>query len=143
MYKLAFFCIPAYGHTNPTIEVVRELIGNGVEVWYFSFAEFKEKIESTGAHFIGCDDFDINIDANPDNASRLAKDIGFSIHLLVNSTFAMDETMCSYLKEIKPDCVIADSMAVWGKFAALKLGIPFISSTTTFAFNQYSSRIRY
>ena len=22
--KLAWFCIPAYGHTNPTIEVVRE-----------------------------------------------------------------------------------------------------------------------
>ena len=26
MSKIVFFCIPAYGHTNPTIEVVRELV---------------------------------------------------------------------------------------------------------------------
>ena len=32
-------------------------------------------------------------------------------------------------------------MAVWGKAVAMKLGIPFVSSTTTFAFNQYSSKI--
>lgn len=36
---------------------------------------------------------------------------------------------------------MADSMAVWGKAAAMKLGIPFVSSTTTFAFNQYSAKI--
>ena len=33
MSKIAFFCIPAHGHTNPTLEVVKELIKdmNGVE----------------------------------------------------------------------------------------------------------------
>ena len=25
MSKIVFFCIPAYGHTNPTLGVVREL----------------------------------------------------------------------------------------------------------------------
>jgi MGT family glycosyltransferase len=32
-------------------------------------------------------------------------------------------------------------MAFWGKLIAKKLGIPFVSSTTTFAFNQYSARV--
>ena len=32
-------------------------------------------------------------------------------------------------------------MAVWGKAVARKLGIPFVSSTTTFAFNQHSAKI--
>ena len=32
-------------------------------------------------------------------------------------------------------------MAVWGKAVAKKLGIPFISSTTTFAFNRYSVKV--
>lgn len=45
------------------------------------------------------------------------------------------------MQKLKPDCIVADSMAVWGKAVALKLGIPFVSSTTTFAFNQHSSRI--
>ena len=45
------------------------------------------------------------------------------------------------MEQLKPDCIVADSMAVWGKAIAMKLNIPFVSSTTTFAFNQYSSKI--
>ena len=55
MSKIVFFSIPAYGHTNPTIEVVRELSTRGHEVWYYSFDQFKEKIEAAGAKFISCD----------------------------------------------------------------------------------------
>jgi MGT family glycosyltransferase len=32
-------------------------------------------------------------------------------------------------------------MAFWGKLIAKKLAIPFVSSTTTFAFNKYSARV--
>lgn len=32
MSKIVFFCMPAHGHTNPTIEVVRELVVRGNEV---------------------------------------------------------------------------------------------------------------
>ena len=37
MSKIVFFCIPAHGHTNPTIEVIRELVARGNEVVYYSF----------------------------------------------------------------------------------------------------------
>ena len=57
MSKIVFFSIPAYGHTNPTIEVVRELVNKGNEVIYYSFKEFKEKIEDTGAKCICCDEY--------------------------------------------------------------------------------------
>jgi UDP:flavonoid glycosyltransferase YjiC (YdhE family) len=40
--RALWFCIPAYGHTNPTIEVVRELTRRGHEVRYYSFEEFRE-----------------------------------------------------------------------------------------------------
>ena len=36
MYKIVYFCIPAYGHTNPTLEVVRELVSRGHEVRDYS-----------------------------------------------------------------------------------------------------------
>ena len=55
--KLAWFCIPAYGHTNPTIEVVRELVKRGHEIRYYSFEEFREKIEDTGAVFVSIDSY--------------------------------------------------------------------------------------
>ena len=50
--RILWFCIPAYGHTNPTIEVVRELVRRGHEVRYYSFEEFRDKIEGAGADFV-------------------------------------------------------------------------------------------
>ena len=42
MSKIVFFNMPAHGHTNPTIEVVKELVSRGHEVVYYSFSEFKD-----------------------------------------------------------------------------------------------------
>ena len=42
--------------------------------------------------------------------------------------------------EIKPDLVVSDSVAFWGKLVAMKHGLPYVSSTTTFAFNRYSAK---
>ena len=58
MSRIAFFCIPAHGHTNPTLGVVRELISRGHEVRYYSYAPFRAAIEEAGAEFIPCDAFD-------------------------------------------------------------------------------------
>ena len=41
---------------------------------------------------------------------------------------------------IRPDVVVSDSVAFWGKLAAMKHGLPYVSSTTTFAFNRYSAK---
>ena len=40
-----FFCIPAHGHHNPTFPVVKELVNRGNTVRFYSFNEFKEKVE--------------------------------------------------------------------------------------------------
>lgn len=141
MSKIVFFCIPANGHTNPTIEVVRELVNRGHEVWYYSYEPFRQRLEEAGAKFISCDAYDCEQNLKPEDALRVGKDIAFSIKILVDSTLALDDAVCREMKEIKPDCIVVDSMAVWGKAVAMKLNIPFISSTTTFAFNRHSARI--
>ena len=141
MSKIAFFCIPAHGHTNPTLAVVKELVERGNEVWYYSYDIMKEKIEKTGAKYISCDKYDNEMNLKPEDADRIGKDIAFSMEVLVNTTLALDEAVLHQMKEWNPDCIVADSVATWGKLTALKLGVPFVSSTTTFAFNQYSARI--
>ena len=141
MSKIAFFCIPAHGHTNPTLEVVKELVNRGNEVWYYSYDSMKDKIESTGAKYISCDKYDNQMNLKPEDADRIGKDIAFSMEILVNTTLALEETILDDMKEWKPDCIVADSVATWGKLTALKMGIPYISSTTTFAFNQHSAKI--
>ena len=137
--KIAWFCIPAHGHTNPTLALVKELTAAGHEVFYFSFEMFKEKIESTGAEFISCDGYDFEM-ADKENADRVGKDKVFATELLVSSTIALDEMTTEKIKEIKPDLIVSDSIAFWGKLVALKHGIPYVSSTTTFAFNRYSAK---
>lgn len=141
MAKIVFFCIPAHGHTNPTLGVVRELVSLGHEVLYYSYNMLKEKIENTGAKFVSCDDYDMEQKLSPEDGARLGKDLAFSTKILVDTTLALDDMVCSQIKELQPDCIVADSMAIWGKCVALKFGIPFISSTTTFAFNQHSAKI--
>lgn len=141
MGKIVFFCIPAHGHTNPTLGVVRELIERGHEVWYYSYNMLKEKIEATGAKFVPCDEYDTELKLEPKDTARVGKDLAFSTKLLVDTTLALDDMVCKDMERLQPDCIVADSMAVWGKAVALKLGIPFVSSTTTFAFNKYSAKI--
>ena len=141
MSKIVFFCIPAHGHTNPTLGVVRELISRGHQVSYYSYNMMREKIEATGATFVSCDEYDQEQRLDAKDAVRVGKDLAFSTQILVDTTLALDDTVCEHMRELNPDCIVADSMAVWGKAVALKLGIPFVSSTTTFAFNQYSAKI--
>ena len=141
MSKIVFFCIPAHGHTNPTLGVVRELVSRGHQVWYYSYNMMREKIESAGATFISCDDYDTEQKLNEKDAARVGKDMVFSTKILVDTTLAMDDKVCREVAELKPDCIVADSMALWGRAVARKLAIPFVSSTTTFAFNQHSAKI--
>lgn len=141
MSKIVFFCIPAHGHINPTLGVVRELISRGHQVFYYFYNMMREKIEATGATFVSCDEYDQEQRLDAKDAVRVGKDWAFSTQILVDTTLALDDTVCEHMRELNPDCIVADSMAVWGKAVALKLGIPFVSSTTTFAFNQYSAKI--
>ena len=141
MAKIVFFNIPAYGHTNPTLGLVRELTARGHQVRYYSYEKFRSRIEAAGANFISCDGCDAQLGLSPEDGARIALDPAFSIHVLVETTLALDAMVCREMETERPDCIVADSMAAWGKAAALKLKIPFVSSTTTFAFNRESAKI--
>lgn len=137
--KIAWFCIPAHGHTNPTLGLVKTLTDAGHQIWYFSFEDFREKIEKTGATFVGCDGYDFAME-DKGNADRVGKDKVFATELLVSSTLALDEMASRVIGEIRPDVIVSDSVAFWGKLAAMKHGVPYVSSTTTFAFNKHSAK---
>ena len=136
--KIAWFCIPAHGHTNPTLGLVRELCSAGHEVYYFSFEMFKDKITDTGAVFIPCDSYG-DMEQDDEAAEKVAKDTAFAAKVMVDATLALDEFIAEKINELKPDIIVSDSVAYWGKLAALKHKIPYICSTTTFAFNRYSA----
>ena len=136
--KIVWFCIPAHGHTNPTLGLVKLLTKMGHEVYYFSFEMFRVKIESAGAHFIGCDGCDLQ--PNGAQSDKVGKDLAVSTELIVSSTLALDDMVSQKAAEIAPDIIVSDSVAFWGKLTAIKYNIPYVSSTTTFAFNSASAK---
>ena len=137
--KILWFCIPAFGHTNPTIEVVRELKRRGHEVFYYSFEMFREKIEGTGAEFISIESFLPSIDAMSEERIRNTSTTEMSV-VSFEITAALDPFLEKEVQRIEPDLVISDSACFWGKLTAEKYHLPMICSTTTFAFNQYSAK---
>ena len=141
MATIVFFCIPAHGHTNPTLNVVRELTARGHRVVYYSYDDFREKLEDAGAEFISCNGFDAQMHLTREEGAKIGSDLALSARVLVDTTLALDEPVCRQMEQLKPDCIVADSMAVWGKAVAKKLGIPYVCSTTTFAFNRESAKI--
>lgn len=140
MSKIVFFSIPAHGHTNPTIPVVTELVNKGHQVWYFSFLKFQKKIEEAGATFIACDEFLPNVASN-ELERKVGRDFAALIEMVADTTIAMEKEVCQQLRDIQPDCIVSDSLCIWGKLFAKKLEIPYICSTTSFAFNQHTAKL--
>jgi MGT family glycosyltransferase len=140
MSKIVFFSIPAHGHTNPTIPVVAELVIRGHQVWYYSFQEFQEKIVDAGAVFIACDPYLPQL-SQKELDRKVGKDFTALIEMAAETTITLDEKVCTELRDIQPDCIVSDSICLWGKLFAKKLNIPYICSTTTFAFNQHTAKL--
>lgn len=139
MSKIMFFCIPATGHTNPTIRVVEELTRRGHQVRYYSFNQFREKIEAAGAHFISCDEF---LPAVDERAAARLKHVS-TTEMTVQDfaiTARLDPILTRDVQSFRPDCIVSDSVCFWGKLIAKKFNLPLVCSTTTFAFNRYSSQ---
>ena len=138
MKKVAVFCIPAHGHTNPMLAVVRELVSRGDEVRFYSFSEFREKIERTGAAFIGCDRFLPELSTKEEENLKKVSSTEMSIQD-IRITAAMDDFLHGEFTSFRPDVVFSDSVCFWGKLNAWKYDVPLVVSTSTFAFNRMSS----
>jgi UDP:flavonoid glycosyltransferase YjiC (YdhE family) len=116
---IVWFCIPAHGHTNPTLGVVKALTEAGHEIYFFSYEMFREKILATGAHFFPCDDYNFE-EQDPEYADKVGRDQSFAVKLMVNATIGLDEMVSQKIREIQPDVIVSDSVAYWGKLAAMK-----------------------
>ena len=137
--RILWFCIPAYGHTNPTIEVVRELVRRGHEVRYYSFEEFRARIEDAGAAFISCDSFLPPVDAKAERRLRKVSTTEMSIQSF-KTVANLDPVISQDVASWHPNVVVSDSACFWGKLTAIKHDLPLVCSTTTFAFNERSSK---
>ena len=139
MKKIAFFCIPAHGHTNPMLPVASELVKRGNTVRFYSFDEFENKIKATGADFVSCNAFLGELTEKEEAGLKNVSTTEMTIQD-IRITLSMDAFLDEEFKTFQPDVVYADSVCFWGKLNAWKHNVPLVVSTSTFAFNQMASQ---
>lgn len=126
MPQIAFLNVPFHGHTIPTLPVVTELVRRGEQVTYYSSAEFRRAIEHTGATFHRFGDVAIFDGVGQGGGLvRLAR-------ILLEVTQEVIPALLPSLRANPPDCIIHDSLCVWGAYLARLLDLPAICFTTTF-----------
>lgn len=139
MKRIAFFCIPAHGHTNPMLPVASELVKRGHCVRFYSFDAFGERIRGTGAEFVSCDALLRPLSRREEAGLKRVSATEMTVQD-IQITLGMDDFLSREYADFRPDVVYSDSVCFWGKLSAWKYGVPLVVSTSTFAFNQQSSR---
>lgn len=131
MSKLIFFNIPASGHINPTIGVIRELVARGETVICVNTEETRGRYADTGADFIAYPNLDLTESAiNSMSNSQNLMDNGIT---LAEIGERIAPWCVDLIRDQQPDFVIFDSLASWAKQAAITVKTRSIASTTTFA----------
>ena len=130
MAKALFFSLPLHGHTNPSLPLVRELVRRGDEVIYYSSDAFAEKVARTGARYRPYrSEFLADLTQLPEKLEALS-------WLLMRTTEDLLERELAAFRAESPDYLITDSIAPWGQWLGEVLGVPVVTSMSTFAFNR-------
>lgn len=126
--KIIVYNIFGLGHINPTLSLVSDYVKKGAVVIYHTSPERRELIESTGAVFrnYGYDSYKAD-DFHP-GKNFVLQTIPATLGLL---PFLLEE-----IENEKPDLLIYDSMAPWGKALSQITGIPSLCTVTTFALSR-------
>lgn len=131
--RALFFSLSSYGHIAPTLPVVTELARRGVDVVFRTGSAHRERIEAAGATFRPLD-----IGFGPAGRRRGGA-LAVATALLGASARALPELVADSRRQ-RPDVVVFDSMAVWGKHLARSLRIPAASSCPAFLID-YGARL--
>ncbi len=130
MSKIAFFGVPAHGHVNPILPIIRELVHRGEQTIVYNTEEFRGSIEQVGATFRAYPATELT-SARLSDLVRDGNLARVSLLLLrVTGTlmrFALDE-----VNRERPDLVVMDALAMWGRVASTLLNVPAVATIPHF-----------
>lgn len=130
MAKALFLGLPLHGHITPSLPLVRELVARGDEVVYYASDVFAAKVEESGARYRPYRNaFLADLKQLPERLVELP-------WLLMRTTTDILDVELPAFRAERPDYLITDSVAPWGQWVAQVLGVPVVTSVSTFAFNR-------
>ena len=128
---IAIVSLGAFGHVNPTLAFVTELIKRGIRVTYFTTESFRAIIKPTGARFVPVPSW-MEGGGDGGQEENVAATVPF---LFLKEAGAYIDTVLETLRADKPDAVVHDFAGIAGTMAADALGIPNIVLYTSYPSN--------
>jgi MGT family glycosyltransferase len=129
MSRIVLTGMPAAGHVNPSLPLVRELVRRNIPVTYYATDEFRDSIERTGAEFRPYPAGTIS-SSDIAEATRTGSPVRVVARILA-ATETLLPFLLTELRTQQPAAIAFDSNAIWGRMAAATLGLPTVSHMTT------------
>ncbi len=146
MAKYVFFNFPASGHVNPTLAIVEELIKRGEQVVYYLPERFRQTIEATGATFHAYQDTLFTHEhkqaGSPVNPAHGDQRLAMLPTMMIQESLQVVPQLLESVRADQADCLIYDSMFLWGRMMAQILHIPAIALRPSYAANEQSNVFR-
>jgi len=135
MAKVVFFNIPAYGHINPTLLVVQELVRRGATVIYYALEEFRQNIESAGGSFRAYDELSKTATFDFSAANRKSPSLADICRVMIEFCDKSLPFLLQATREDRPDYILHDFTCIWGKYVSEILSLPAITTIPQFPVN--------
>jgi MGT family glycosyltransferase len=132
--------VPGFGHVNPTLAVVEELVTRGEEVIYYVPEGFKDAVEAVGATFRPYE-LDLSNMAPP-AMGQGGQMPGFQMQnalpfRMIKESQRILPQVLEQLRQERPDAILYDPMCLWARIAAQVLHIPAIQLRPSYAVNEH------
>ncbi|MEO8756355.1 MAG: nucleotide disphospho-sugar-binding domain-containing protein [Devosia sp.] len=131
MARIVFLSVPAYGHLNPVLPIIAELVRRGHAVTVFDERPFEPAIRATGADFVA---YPKAMSMEDMAAVLMRGDMIETFELFVRASVPLYDFCLKQLKGNRPDALVIDGIALWGDMVGRRLRIPTIVTSAFFAY---------
>src|ERR687885_639095 len=143
--KILVLNVPAYGHVNPTLPVVGELVTRGEHIVYYLTEEFEPQVRHSGATFRRVNGIQHRFRIPPGiapglqaNDSNLQQRMATFFVPMMTDSLRLVPRLIDRVKAEEADYIVYGRICLWGRALAELLGLPAIAFSPTYAMNEHS-----
>jgi MGT family glycosyltransferase len=129
--QIVFLSVPAYGHLNPVLPIIAELVRRGHRVTVFDEPPFEQVCRAVGAEFVA---YPRAMSMEDMAAVLLRGDLIETFELFVRAAAPLYDFCLRMLRRNRPDALVIDGIALWGEMVGRRLHIPTIVTSPFFAY---------
>ncbi len=139
MAKGFLLSIPARGHMNPILPLVRELVNRDETIICYTGQEFQEAVETAGAEFRTYESLGAAVQFEFEDDSVRSPNMVLMARIMIQFTENVLPPLLHVLEREQPDYILHDFTCIWGLLAAEILALPAVALIPQFPVN-YQTR---